>query len=535
MKKIILLTAFAASLQVRAYLPPTMGWSSWNTYRVNISDELIRKQAEAMKATGLQEAGYSYINIDDGFFGGRDDEGNIMPHPTRFPNGLKPVVDYIHCLGFKAGIYSDAGRNTCGNYWDNDSLGNGVGFYGHDQQDADFYFKQMGFDFIKIDFCGGDPKQNSEHLDLDERERYTAIRRAIDNTGRKDVRINVCRWAFAGTWVHEIGSSWRISHDIQNNWNSIKSILAKNRYLSAYATEGRFNDMDMLEIGRSLTEAEERSHFGMWCIQSSPLLIGCDMTTIPTRSLELLKNKELIALNQDSLALQAYVVKVEQGAYLYVKDVETLNGRTRAVAIFNPTEKTVDFSFKLSEIDLKGEADLRDLFEGKDLERNTTGTISLTVQPHDTRILKITAEQRAERSVYEAETAWLQRYQDIGINHNLGYANYSEAEGCSGGAKVGWLGNHAENYLEWRNVYSEKGGTYNLTLSYVTNLPRTIYCNINGGEPITIDCPAGSMNRPEDKTVKVVLKPGKNTIRLYNNTDWCPDIDKMTLTPILNL
>lgn len=528
--KTLLLTAFAICLQVRAYVPPTMGWSSWNTYRVNINEELIKKQADAMKATGLQDAGYTYINIDDGFFGGRDKNGNIKAHATRFPNGLKPVADYIHSLGFKAGIYSDAGRNTCGNFWDNDVAGQGVGFLGHDQQDADFYFKQMGFDFIKIDFCGGDAKQNSEHLDLDERERYSAIRKAIDDTGRKDVRINVCRWAFPGTWVHEIGSSWRISPDIQNNWNSIKSILAKNRYLSAYATEGHFNDMDMLEIGRSLTEAEERSHFGMWCIQSSPLLIGCDMTTIPPRSLELLKNKELIALNQDQLALQAYVVKVEQGAFLYVKDVETLNGNTRAVAVFNPTETAVDFSFKLSDIDLKGDANLRDLFKGKDLERNTTGTITLNVQPHDTRILKITAEQRIERSVYEAETAWLQRYQDIGMNQNLGYANYSEAAGCSGGAKVGWLGNHAENYLEWRNVYSEKGGIYDLTLSYVIDQHRQVYCSINSGEAIAIDCPAGSMDKPQDMTIKIVLKPGMNTVRLYNNSAWCPDIDKMALT-----
>ena len=138
------------------------------------------KQADAMAKQGLKEAGYEYINIDDGYFGGRDSKGQLLIHPTRFPNGLRPVVNHIHSLGFKAGIYSDAGRNTCGNFWDKDEKGAGVGLYGHDQQDADYFFKDLKFDFIKVDFCGGDAPQNTEHLDLDERERYTAIRHAID-------------------------------------------------------------------------------------------------------------------------------------------------------------------------------------------------------------------------------------------------------------------------------------------------------------------------------------------------------------------
>ena len=119
---------------------PTMGWSSWNTYRVHISDSLIMSQADAMVATGLKDAGYNHINIDDGYFGGRDAAtGRLLIHPTRFPGGMKPVVDHIHALGLKAGIYSDAGTNTCGNYYDRDTIARGVGFYGHDQQDADFF------------------------------------------------------------------------------------------------------------------------------------------------------------------------------------------------------------------------------------------------------------------------------------------------------------------------------------------------------------------------------------------------------------
>lgn len=118
---------------------PIMGWSSWNTYRVNISDSLIRKQADAMVAQGLKEVGYTYINIDDGFFGYRDEEGNLCTHPQRFPNGMKGIADYIHSKGLKAGIYSDAGRNTCGSMWDQDVNGVGVGLYGHESRDADLF------------------------------------------------------------------------------------------------------------------------------------------------------------------------------------------------------------------------------------------------------------------------------------------------------------------------------------------------------------------------------------------------------------
>ena len=147
---------------------------------------------------------------------------------------MKQVVDHIHGLGLKAGIYSDAGTNTCGNYYDRDSIARGVGFYGHDQQDADYFFKELGFDFIKVDFCGGNAPQNTDRLALDPRERYTAIRRAIDATGRKDVRLNVCRWDFPGVWVREVATSWRISHDITDDNLSLEHhLIQEARPLSA--------------------------------------------------------------------------------------------------------------------------------------------------------------------------------------------------------------------------------------------------------------------------------------------------------------
>lgn len=511
---------------------PTMGWSSWNTYRVDISDSLICRQADEMVAKGLDKLGYRYINIDDGFFGGRDASGQLLVHPVRFPAGLKPVVDHIHGLGLKAGIYSDAGCNTCGHFWDNDTIAHGVGLYGHDRRDAEYFFRTLGFDFIKIDFCGGDARQNAEHLDLDERERYTAIRKAIDKAGRKDVRINVCRWAFPGTWVHDIGSSWRIDGDIAANWGAVKRIIKANRYLSAYATGGAFNDMDMLEIGRGLSDAEERTHFGMWCILSSPLLIGCDLTSIPAKSLALISNPELIALDQDPLCLQARIVKVCNEVYLYVKDVETLNGKTMAVAICNLGDSRHDFRFNVSEVDLGGNVGVRDLFAREDMADmvDADGNIALYVDAHDTRIFRLVGDVRLERTVYEAETAWLERYQNIGINPSAGYACCYDMPEASGGAKVSWLGNNAENYLEWRDVYSGTGGVYEIVLSYVCDEKRSVFCSVNGGKEIRIDCPAGTLNASESAgPLRVVLKKGFNTIRISNVESWCPDIDKITL------
>lgn len=526
---ILFASAVSQTLSAQTYEKPTMGWSSWNTYRVNISADLIMKQADAMAQKGLKEAGYKYINIDDGYFGGRDMNGQLLIHATRFPNGLEPVVKHIHSLGFKAGIYSDAGRNTCGNFWDKDEMGSGVGLYGHDQQDADFFFKNLKFDFIKIDFCGGDAPQNTEHLDLDEKERYTAIRQAIDNTGRKDVRINVCRWNFPGTWVHNVGSSWRIARDISANWNAVKRIIAQNRYLSAYATEGHYNDMDMLEIGRGLSEAEERTHFGMWCIQSSPLLIGCDMTAIPAKSLALLKNKELIAINQDPLALQAYVVKVKNGVYLYVKDIQILNGTTRAVAIYNPTDNEQSFGLNMNDVDLDGKVKVRDVFAHEDMAEVTKGVMHVNIPRHDTRIFILKGEKRKLRSIYEAETAWLERYQCLGINNSLGYAKYGDAKFCSGGGKVEWLGNHKDNYMEWRNIYSKEDGTYTMKLSYVTGENRSVFCKVNGSEDFEIKTPGDNKKIVKNVSRRIYLKKGMNTIRLSNPNAWCPDIDRITI------
>ncbi|MBO4215732.1 MAG: alpha-galactosidase [Bacteroidaceae bacterium] len=514
---------------------PTMGWSSWNTFALNISEDIIKGQATAMRTQKLFKVGYDHINIDDGYFGGRDPEtGKLLIHPTRFPNGLKPVVDYIHTLGLKAGIYSDGGKNTCGNYWGGDKIAEGVGLYGHDQQDCDFFFKELGFDFIKVDFCGGVSYHNSEKLNLDAETRYKEIAKAIENTGRTDVRMNVCRWDYPGNWVHDIAASWRTTGDINASWESIKGILAQNLYLSAYCYGGHYNDMDMLEVGKGgLSDEENRTHFGMWCIMSSPLLIGCDLKNIKPFALLLLKNTDLIALNQDDLCIQAYVVQHVGDTYVLVKDLEQLYGKTRAVALYNPSNKAADMSIKFTDLDLDGTVKVRDCYEQQDLGE-MTGQLAVTVPAHGTRIYRLEAETRLERNLYEAENAYLGKYQEIFNNQEYKSAVYESNDACSGKEYVGWLGNDPKNDLQWRNVYSDKGGDYQMTLSYMSGDNRDLTISVNGKDIKTFTCNSGNYSAVGTKTLTVTLEPGENLIRLYNKSALAamPNIDCMTLQPV---
>ena len=531
----LVLCAAMSATTATAQDGPTMGWSSWNTFALNISESIIKGQADAMVSKGLFDAGYDHINIDDGYFGGRDAEtGQLKIHPTRFKNGLKPVVDYIHKKGLKAGIYSDGGYNTCGSYHGGDKTGEGVGLYQHDQQDCDMFFKDLGFDFIKVDFCGGDPVHNKDGLDLDEKARYTAIAQAIKNTGRTDVRMNICRWAYPGTWVNNAGFSWRTTQDIFSNWDSIKDILAQNLYMSAYSSKGHYNDMDMLEVGvnkwgNELTAEEAKTHFGMWCIMNSPLLIGCNINSLSTTNLNLLKNKELIALNQDTLYQQAYLAAKVNDCYIMVKDIEKHYGNKRAFAIYNPNdaEKKVTLNFK--DIDLADSVALHDCFTKKDIGK-FFDTYEVTVPKHGTKIYVAEADTRLERTRYEAETGYSKAYSEIDWN----ICQYSEASYCSGGYKVGYIGgSNSNNYLEWRNVYSKEGGDYKLTIGYICGESRTINVYVNGKRVTGISCNSGGWEKVGKKTLDITLEKGENTIRLVNTSGWLPDMDYIDVTPAI--
>lgn len=504
--------------------PPLMGWASWNNYRVNISETIIKAQADAIVSSGLSAAGYKFINIDDGFFDGRNANGSLKINAAKFPNGMKPVADYIHSKGLKAGFYSEAGANTCGVIYDGQTGGVGAGLYKHDQQDIDSIFKAWGYDYLKVDFCGG------LELKLDEETRYKAIKTAMENTGRTDISYNICRWQFPGTWATTVADSWRISGDISPNWESVIRIIDSNTYLAPYSGKGHYNDMDMLEVGRGMSFDEDKSHFSMWCILSSPLILGNDLTKLSAQTKLILSNAEAIAVNQDTTGVQAQLIS-DNGAGLQVwaKQLNGKQSKERAVVLFNRSAAGASISVKWKDLNLAGSASVRDLWSHTDLGKMDS-MYTVKVPTHGVVMLKVIGTKTLLKEVFEAEYSWINNFSYIKNNTVVADQGRVVADGsCSGKAKAGWLGNNAENYIEFRDIYSNYAGKYNLTVSYLTASDRNATISINGKDTLLQNLNSGGWNTVANITVPVILTKGKNIIRISNATGWLPDIDKIKL------
>lgn len=366
---------------------PIMGWASWNNYRVSINEDIIKSQADAMLTSGLKDVGYSYINIDDGYFGGRDEHGNLLFHKERFPNGMKALADYIHSKGLKAGIYSDAGINTCASYWDKDTIGSGMGLYGHDKQDLKLLLKEWNYDFIKVDWCGG------EWLGLDEETRYTEIGKQIKAI-KPETKYNICRWEFPGKWVTQIADSWRISGDINNKFESIVKIIDLNANLWMHASKGHYNDMDMLQVGRGMSYEEDKTHFTMWSIMHSPLLLGNDLTTMSKETIEIITNEDIIALNQSSFVYQARRLVDYGELEVWAKPlISTMSGEI-AVALLNRSENSESITFSLESVglDASKEYTIKDLWTKEIFSASTQEEVTNDVVGHGVVVLKIKGE-----------------------------------------------------------------------------------------------------------------------------------------------
>lgn len=367
-----------------SFQKPIMGWSSWNNYRIHINEDIIKAQADAMVTSGLQKAGYQFINIDDGYFGGRDEKGQILNHPERFPEGMKALAEYIHKKGLKAGIYSDAGINTCASYWDKDTIGSGMGLYGHDHQDIYRLLVEWNYDFLKVDWCGG------EWLGLDEQMRYTAIGKIISEV-KPEAIYNVCRWKFPGNWVTGVADSWRVSGDISNKFESILHIIDLNADLWPYCSNGHYNDMDMLQVGRGMSYEEDKAHFTMWCIMHSPLLLGNDLTQMSEETIEIITNKEIIALNQSDFVYQARRLIDFGDTEIWAKPlVSTMSGQV-AVAILNRSKDEKNVSFDLSSIGINAEKGYtyRDLWTKKNFPSTTRESIIVKVPGNGVTVLRL--------------------------------------------------------------------------------------------------------------------------------------------------
>lgn len=373
-------------------MTPPMGWNSWNKFACNIDEQLIKDMADAMITTGMKDAGYTYINIDDCWQGDRDSLGFIHPDPTRFPSGMKSLADYVHSKGLKLGLYSDAGSMTCGGR---------PGSRGYEFQDALTYAK-WGIDYLKYDWC------NTEGLKAE--GAYKTIAAALKKAGRPIV-LSICEWGNDKPWEWgpAVGHLWRTTGDIYNcydciadhgTWQSygVMQILDKQDGLRKYAGPGRWNDPDMLEVGNGMAEHEEKAHFSMWCMLSAPLISGNDLRNMSKQTLSVLTNKAVIAVNQDELGVQGFRYAVKDSVETWFKPLK--NGDW-AVCFLNRSvhKKKIHFDWKNESIvdkDFGQKLDTRksvyqltNLWSGK-TEGTTEKPIQSSIHGHEALMIRLT-------------------------------------------------------------------------------------------------------------------------------------------------
>jgi alpha-galactosidase len=360
-------------------LTPPMGFNDWNSFGCDVDEQLIEQTADFFVSSGLKDAGYQYVNIDDCWLEkSRSADGHLVPDPTKFPDGIKGTADYVHSLGLKLGIYEDAGTETCAGY---------PGSYGHETTDAQD-FADWGVDYLKYDNCNTEPgtaDTQQEYID-----RYTRMRDALAATGRPIV-FSLCEWGNfdPASWAGDVGNLWRTTGDIGDNWNSLKSIIRQNMGLYQAAHPGAWNDPDMLEVGNGgMTDTEYKTHFGLWAMMASPLLIGTDLRDASQSTLDILSNGEVIALDQDSLGKQAVPIADSDGHVVFAKPLA--NGDV-AVALYNESDSAATISTTASAAGLPGAGayQLRDVWQHTTTE--SAGTISASVPAHGTVIYRVTA------------------------------------------------------------------------------------------------------------------------------------------------
>jgi alpha-galactosidase len=379
---IFLLTAtiFAQKPPVSAglALTPPMGFNTWNKFGCDVSDELVRGMANAMVKSGMKDAGYQYIVIDDCWQVERDANGNIIADPQRFPSGIKALADYVHSLGLKFGIYSDAGSKTCAGR---------PGGRGHEFQDA-LQYAAWGVDYLKYDWCNTSTQ--------DAQASYALIRDALDASGRPIV-LSICEWGKAKPWLwgKDVGGNlWRTTDDINDVWETqekwpdgscckrgVVDILDLQVGLESFAGPGHWNDPDMLEVGNGgMSTTEYRSHFSLWAILAAPLMAGNDLRNMTPEIRDILINKEVIGVNQDALGREGRRVSKDGDREVWAKEQQD---GSRAVVLLNRGGSEQQIPLKWEQIGYPAHvpATVRDLWAHKELGR-FTGEFSTMVPPH---------------------------------------------------------------------------------------------------------------------------------------------------------
>ncbi|MFV0377824.1 MAG: glycoside hydrolase family 27 protein [Mangrovibacterium sp.] len=388
---VVSLNSFSQKFEGLVLTPP-MGWNSWNTFATDIDESLIKEIADALVETGLRDAGYVYLVLDDGWAAmQRDKDGNLVGDPKKFPGGMEALGEYIHAKGLKFGIYNCAGSKTCGGY---------PGSRGHEYQDAQTY-ANWGVDFLKYDWC------NTENLNA--KGAYQTMRDALFTAGRPVV-FSICEWGDNKPWEwgKEIGHLWRTTGDIVNCWDceyghgtwsswGIWKIVDMRKDIRKYAGPGHWNDLDMMEVGNDFTEAENRSHFALWAMLASPLIMGNDIRSMSTETLKTLTTKEVIAVNQDELGIQGFRLLNENNIETWIKPLA--NGDW-AMIFVNKSDEVKELNFNWQKHELGDDLNqkfahlntktylVRDLYNARDMG-DTSQPLKATLGVHDALIIRL--------------------------------------------------------------------------------------------------------------------------------------------------
>ena len=368
----LLLIASTGSLAQQSPLAPTppMGWNSWNHFAERVDAATIRAQADAMVSSGMKDAGYTYINIDDTWEAGRDTNGFIQPN-SKFPD-MKGLADYVHGKGLKLGIYSSPADKTCAGY---------AGSLGHEEQDAQTYAK-WGIDYLKYDWC-----QSGGTLD-EMKIAYTKMHDALTKTGRPIV-LSLCQygWHKVWEWGPSVGGNlWRTTGDITDQYRAMAEIGFNQNGLQKFAGPGHWNDPDMLEVGNGgMNEDEYRTHMSLWAILAAPLIAGNDLSQMTPYTVELLTNREVIAVDQDSVGQQGFRISQEGPFEVWMKPMAD---GSKVVGLFNRQRTTEQMNVKFNEIGIQKSATVRDLWLKKDLGSFTDG-FSAYVPSHGVVLVRI--------------------------------------------------------------------------------------------------------------------------------------------------
>lgn len=512
---------------------PPMGWNSYNIFGgtffpqeedcslpncVPLNEARVKAIAEAMITTGLRDKGYVYVNIDDRWQDPREPrgvDGRLRWDERRFPDGIPALAQWLHNRGLKLGLYVLPNDRPCGGEEGPiDKPGWPVGLpetgsMGYEYLDAQT-FADWGVDYLKFDWCGVNESGRSGQA----ASVFHLWDEAIAASGR-DMLVAASTWGWEqeGTWGPSYAHTWRIDSDVYPQWADIMRTLDAGSTVTLRSASGPtkgWNDFDSMQVGNpGLSAAENRTHFIMWAMENSPLILGNDLRNVSTEVLDLIGNEEIVAVNQDPMGEQAWIADDWGNQEVWAR---SLSDGTKAVALLNRGSSAADIQLRFADVYLGSEAGrVRNLLTHSNLG-TYGGGYTINVAAHDTVILKVTP---VASQAIELEAAQL-----------AGGAQVQNCATCSGGHNVGYVGGGSGTAT--LTVTAPTAGTYSLTLYFNSGEPRTVYLTVNGGSPVSLpNLTSGSWTTISNYTVFAELVAGANQLTFANPTGWAPDLDRL--------